>query len=135
MKSMMAVCLIVCLAAPLMGAEGNALQGDWTYASAVLTEADGKSYNSTVSGALKLDANGQFEQSRRIGGILNGGKGNYTVKGDIVVLKYSDGSKSDTYTFSVGEHVDSAGTKFKALTLLSKSADGSSFKYLLTKAK
>ena len=109
------------------------LQGNWVYAFAELLEADGKAYKTSVSGGLKLTAAGQFEQSRRIGGVLNAGKGTFTVSGKKIVLKYSDGSKPDTYTFTIGSHTDSAGTQFKALTLISKSSDGSGFKYLLTK--
>lgn len=138
MRTLTAACLAVCL---LMSAACNAtaaadksVQGDWTYASAVLVEG-AKEYKSNVSGGLKLTADGKFEQSRRIGGILNPGKGTYAVKGDQITLTYADGSKTDKYTFIVGDHTDSEGTKFKALTLTSKSDDGSSFKYLLTKPK
>ena len=59
--------------------------------------------------------------------------GDYTVAKNQLVLKYEDGSKSDRYTFVVGAHTDSTGEKFKALTLTSKSSDGSGFKYLLTR--
>ncbi|MGV3484189.1 MAG: hypothetical protein ACO1RT_07215 [Planctomycetaceae bacterium] len=110
-----------------------AVAGEWVYSFAELIEADGKAYKTSVSGKLKLTETGKFEQSRRIGGVLNAGKGDYTVAKNQIVLRYEDGSKSDRYRFVVGTHTDSAGTKFDALTLTSKSDDGSGFKYLLTK--
>jgi hypothetical protein len=127
-------CIIVatCLCSTVVRAAESPVSGDWVYAFAELVEGE-KTYKTSVSGELKLTADGKFQQSRRIGGVLNPGKGSYTVKKDQLVLKYADGSKSDTYTFTLGSHTDSKGTKFKALTLTSKSKDGSGFKYLLTK--
>jgi len=127
-----AVLLVVCGISFTAAAEPD-VQGNWVYSFAELLEADGKAYKTSVSGGLKLTAAGQFEQSRRIGGVLNAGKGSFKLSGKQIVLKYDDGSKSDTYTFILGSHTDSAGTQFKALTLISKSNDGSGFKYLLTK--
>ena len=124
--------LLFCSVSFTVAAEPK-LQGNWLYSFAELLEADGKAYKTSVSGGLKLTATGQFEQSRRIGGVLNAGKGTFTVSGKQIVLKYDDGSKPDTYTFTFGSHTDSAGTQFQALTLISKSSDGSGFKYLLTK--
>jgi hypothetical protein len=120
-----------CTSSPA-GAAESPVAGDWVYSFAELIEGE-KTYKTSVSGELKLTADGKFQQSRRIGGVLNPGKGTYTVQKDRLVLKYADGSKPDTYTFQIGSHTDSQGTKFKALTLTSKSSDGSGFKYLLTK--
>jgi hypothetical protein len=119
-------------ATPLANAADAPVAGDWAYSFAELIEGE-KTYKTSVSGELKLTADGKFQQSRRIGGVLNPGKGTYTIKKDQLVLKYADGSKSDIYSFKLGSHTDSKGTKFKALTLVSKSKDGSGFKYLLTK--
>lgn len=135
MRVLLCVCAAVCLSPVVAQAADASVVGDWVYSFAELIEADGKTYKTSVSGGLKLNAAGEFEQSRRIGGVLNAGKGTYTVKGKQLVLKYADGSKSDTYTFKIGSHTDSQGTKFKALTLVSKSKDGSGFKYLLTKKR
>ena len=140
MSKVLAVCAGLLLASiglsAAVAAEPTAnVAGDWVYAHAKLVEADGKTYNTSVSGGLKLSADGKFEQSRRIGTVLNPGKGTYSVKGDELTLKYTDGSKTDRYRFTLGKHKEQSGQEFVALTLRSQSADGSGFEYLLTRAK
>lgn len=124
---------VTCWSALTVDAFDTQVKGEWVYAFAHLIEADGKTYKTSVSGELKLTSDGKFEQSRRIGGVLNAGKGVYQVTGKQLVLRYADGSKPDHYTVTVGTHTDSEGTTFDALTLESKSDDGSGFKFLLTR--
>ena len=75
-----------------------------------------------------MGADGTFEDSRRIGGILGYRKGTFSVSGSSLTLSFDGGSGSQTYAFSFGSAADGGGKEFETLLLR-----GTGLSFLLTR--
>ena len=105
------------------GSSPQAIVGHWVYASG---ESEGST--TAVYGDLKFNADGTFEDNRRIGGIGGFRKGTYAVKADQVVLTFDGGKNTQTYAISFGTQKDKSGIELQTLLL-----KGTGLSFLLTK--
>lgn len=99
------------------------IYGVWVYAQG---ESEGST--TSVSGDLKLNSDGTFEDTRYIGGILGYRKGTFRVSGEQLILTDEKSGDSQSFTFYIGAAKDGDNEQFTALTL-----KGNGISYLLTK--